>query len=87
MISACLLADAAAQAATRSPERVFRLRVLGASAILLFALFMLILIVGYLMRRWRRTMRERLPPSDYDPDAWARKPLIPQDNVPGDELV
>ena len=86
MISACLLAEAAAQAAPRSAQTVFRLRVLGVSGLLIFSLLMLMVIVGYLMRMWRRTVREPLPPSEFDPDAWARKPLVPNDQV-NDEPV
>jgi hypothetical protein len=55
-------------------------RLLGASGLLLFAVLAMVVVIGYLLRAWRRAVSEPLRPIRLDEHAWARKPLAPRDD-------
>jgi hypothetical protein len=53
-----------------------RMRLAVSWSLLIFVVCFLLLIVAYLCRVWRRTVRRPLPPTPFEEDAWARKPLV-----------
>jgi hypothetical protein len=61
-----------------------QLRLIGATALLIFTVVAMVVVIAYLMRVWRRQISEPLTPTRIEPDAWARKSLTPRDDAERD---
>lgn len=57
-----------------------QLRLIGATALLLFTVVAMFVVIAYLLRVWRRQVSEPMEPTRLEPDAWARKSLAPHDD-------
>ncbi len=77
-----------AQQQQPAPQRVsLQLRLIGATALLLFTVLAMVVVIAYLMRAWRRQISGPLPPTRLDPDAWARNSLAPKRDASDDKAL
>jgi hypothetical protein len=61
-----------------------QLRLIGATALLLFTVVAMVVVIAYLMRAWRRQISEPITPTRLEADAWARRSLAPRDETERD---